>query len=183
LVLEFLNSFSKHSPKKFYRGSVEALKYMDSLELHIHFPHIKEHCAELATYIIDYYDSDRVKSDISCAAAQFLIEHNLGKPEKAIREGISVIIVDLPSPTSNMSFKKYARLNKLIRPFKLPKKFHQIFSFHWKGRLYVMTYAGRRAARGLMKYIIEMHRRKLCWRGEWKLSDLRIKDGMFLIDT
>lgn len=183
LVLEFLKRFRNNAPQKFYRGIIEAIKYMNNLDMHIHFPHIEEYSAELAAYIIDHYDSDRVKADISRAAAQFLIEHDIGKPEQEIREGITVMIVGLPSPTSNMSFKKYARLNKLIRPFKLPKKFRRLFSLRWEGRLYLMTYAGRKAARGLMNYIIEMHKKKLCWRGEWKLSDMRIKDGLFLIDT
>uniref|UniRef100_A0A8R7PGF6 Uncharacterized protein n=2 Tax=Triticum urartu TaxID=4572 RepID=A0A8R7PGF6_TRIUA len=156
---------------------------MGNLDIHIHFPHMKEYSVELAAYIIDHHDSDGVKADISRAAAQYLVEHNIGKPEEEIREGIKVIMVDLPSPTSNMSFKKYARLNKLIRPFKLPKKFRRLFSLTWKGRLYLMTYAGRRAARGLMNCIIKKHKEKLCWRGEWKLSDMRIEDGLFVIDT
>ncbi|XP_040244662.1 uncharacterized protein [Aegilops tauschii subsp. strangulata] len=183
LVLEFLKRFRNNEPKKFYRGIIEAIKYMNNLHMHILFSHIEEYSPELAAYIIDHYhDSDRVKADISRAAAQYLIEHNIGKSEQEIREGISVMIVGLPSPTSNMSFKKYARLNKLIRPFKLPKKFRRLFSPRWKGRLYLMTYAGRKAARGLLNYILETHKEKLCWRGEWKLSDMRIKDGLFRID-
>ncbi|XP_044457723.1 uncharacterized protein [Triticum aestivum] len=183
LILEFLRSFRNNDPKKFYRGEIETIKYMGNLDIHIHFPHMKEYSAELAAYIIDHHDSDGVKVDISRAAAQYLVEHNIGKPEEEIREGIKVIMVDLPSPTSNMSFKKYARLNKLIRPFKLPKKFRRLFSLRWKGRLYLMTYAGRRAARGLMNCIIKKHKEKLCWRGEWKLSDMCIEDGLFVIDT
>ncbi|XP_037480598.1 uncharacterized protein LOC119357945 [Triticum dicoccoides] len=183
LILEFLRSFRNNDPKKFYRGEIETIKYMGNLDIHIHFPHMKEYSAELAAYIIDHHDSDGVKADISRAAAQYLVEHNIGKPEEEIHEGIKVIMVDLPSPTSNMSFKKYARLNKLIRPFKLPKKFRRLFSLRWKGRLYLMTYAGRRAARGLMNCIIKKHKEKLCWRGEWKLSDMRIEDGLFVIDT
>ncbi|EMS61662.1 hypothetical protein TRIUR3_32611 [Triticum urartu] len=183
LILEFLRSFRNNDPKKFYRGEIETIKYMGNLDIHIHFPHMKEYSVELAAYIIDHHDSDGVKADISRAAAQYLVEHNIGKPEEEIREGIKVIMVDLPSPTSNMSFKKYARLNKLIRPFKLPKKFRRLFSLTWKGRLYLMTYAGRRAARGLMNCIIKKHKEKLCWRGEWKLSDMRIEDGLFVIDT
>ncbi|XP_044457711.1 uncharacterized protein [Triticum aestivum] len=183
LILEFLRSFRNNDPKKFYRGEIETIKYMGNLDIHIHFPHMKEYSAELAAYIIDHHDSDGVKADISRAAPQYLVEHNIGKPEEEIREGIKVIMVDLPSPTSNMSFKKYARLNKLTRPFKLPKKFRRLFSLRWKGRLYLMTYAGRRAARGLMNCIIKKHKEKLCWRGEWKLSDMRIEDGLFVIDT
>ncbi|KAE8767493.1 hypothetical protein D1007_61115 [Hordeum vulgare] len=105
LVLEFLKRFRNNAPKKFYRATIEAIKYMGDLDMHIHFPHIEEYSAELAAYIIDHYDSDIVKADISRAAAQYLIEHNIGKPEEEIREGINVKIMDLPSLTRTLKVK------------------------------------------------------------------------------
>ena len=53
----------------------------------------------ILTLFISYF---RVKADISRAAPQYLVEHNIGKPEEEIREGIKVIMVDLPSPTRSV---------------------------------------------------------------------------------
>ena len=51
------------------------------------------------TLFISYF---RVKADISRAAAQYLVEHDIGKSEQEIREGIAVMIVGLPSPTRSV---------------------------------------------------------------------------------
>ncbi|XP_072151479.1 uncharacterized protein [Setaria viridis] len=37
---------------------------------------------------------------------------------------------------------------------------------------------GRRMARGYLRYIIDMHKKGLCWQGDWKDSDMKVRsDG------
>jgi hypothetical protein len=77
-----------------------------------------------------------------------------------------------------MSFEEYIRKNKLSRTLKIPKKYMKIF--HGKRKINILTYKGRKAARGFLKALMKIHQSGLCIEGTWQLWNMRIVDGEFV---